>query len=289
VARSMSGDRPVDVTNGMVEGPQVSADVRGGEQTAQARLIAAGRRDEIAHARDLAALSRDLAANMRDLITQQNEEQTAHDDSTRAITGAEILIRAAGQRKRAARSRAQAAKQRELAAEDRRGAAQDREQAARERLRALSDRDALADQLAHTEIDVLTGARTAAAGLTDLDHELDRCRDTNGRLAVAYVDVVALETLSDTNGAGTSDELLKRVVVVIGEHLRSFDLVIRVGHDVFLCAMPNLSLDDARRRFSQIAAALVEAPYAGAIRVGFAELDSGDTAAELIARADTES
>jgi diguanylate cyclase (GGDEF)-like protein len=289
VARSMSGDRSGDVTYGTVEGPQESADGRGREQSAHERLNAAVRRDEIAHARDLAALSRDLAADMRDLVMQQDQAATEHDEDSCAITSAEILLRATGQRERAARHRVQAAEQRELAAADRRGAAQDREQAARERLRALSDRDAFAAQLANTEVDPLTGARTPAAGLTDLDHELDRCRETSGRLAIAYVDVVALETLSDTNGAGTSDELLKRVVAVIGEHLRSFDLVIRLGHDVFLCAMPNLALDDARRRFSQVAAALVNAPYPGAIRVGFAELDSGDTAAELIARADTES
>ena len=289
MARSMSGDPSGDGTYGTIEGSQDSADVRGREQSAQERLNAAGRRDAIAQARDLAALSRDLAADMRDLVMQPDDAATEHEDDARATTGAGVVVRAAGQRERAARYRAQAAEQRDRAAEDRRVAAQDREQAARERLRALSDRDALAGQPASTETDGLTGARTAAAGLTDLDHELDRCRETGGRLAVAYVDVVALETLSDTNGPGTSDELLQRVVAVISEQLHSFDLVIRLGHDVFLCAMPNLTVQDARLRFSEVAAALVQGPHAGAIRVGFAELGSGDTAAELIARADTES
>ncbi len=252
MARSTSDDRSREVPHGTLEGPPENADAPGLEPSAQARLRAAATRDEIAHVRDLAALSRDRAADTRDGVMRQH---------------------------------AAATEQRELAAADRRGAAQDREQAARERLRARSDRDAFAGQLANTEIDPLTGARTQAAGLTDLDHELDRCRETGARLAVAHVDVVALDTLCDTNGPATSDALLRRVVAVIGEHLHSFDLVIRLGHDAFLCAMPNLSVQDARERFSQVAAALVQAPHAGAIRVGFAELGAGDSAAELIARA----
>jgi diguanylate cyclase (GGDEF)-like protein len=256
--------------------------------SARARLDAAAKRDEMAHARDLAALARDLAADVRDLALRQRDAASEHGDDARAVTGAEIVIRAAGQRKRAARQRAQAAEQRELAAEDRHRAAQDREQAARERLRALTDRDALATQLAIVETDALTGARALAAGLTDLDHELDRYRQTGASLTVAYVDVVALDALSDTAGPRASDELLKRVVAVISEQLRSFDLIIRLGDDEFLCAMSNMTLPDARQRFSQAAAALAQAPHAGALRLGFAELRPGDSAAALIARADSE-
>jgi diguanylate cyclase (GGDEF)-like protein len=260
-------------------------------QSAQARLDAARQRDAVAYARDLAALSRDLAAAMRDLAMRRRDAASEQqEDGARSVTGAEIVIRAAGQRKRAARYRVQAAQQRELAAEDRQSAARDRQQAARERLRALTDRDALAGQLAIVESDALTGARALAAGLTDLDHELDRCRETSGRLTVAYVDVVALQNLNlnDTQRAGASDALLKRVVVLISEQLRSFDLIIRLGEDEFLCAMSNMAVADARQRFSQVAATLAHAPHAGAIRIGFAELTPDDSAAELIARADRE-
>jgi len=257
-------------------------------QSAQARLDAAGQRDAVAHARDLAALSRDLAADARDLAMAQHDAASEQDDGTRAVTGAEIVIRAAGQRRRAARNRVQAAQQRDLAAEDRHSAARDRAQAAGERLGALTDRDALAGQLAIVETDAVTGARALAAGLTDLDHELDRCRETSGQLTVAYVDVVALQNLSDTQGPCASDELRKRVVAVISEQLRSFDLIVRLGDDEFLCAMSNMTLPDVRERFSQVAATLAEAPYAGAIRIAFAELRPDDNAAELIARADRE-
>jgi hypothetical protein len=71
-------------------------------------------------------------------------------------------LRAAEQRRRAAEYRVIAAEHRELAAEDRRAAARDREQAASERLEARADRESLADELAMTGTDPLTGGRTHA-------------------------------------------------------------------------------------------------------------------------------
>ncbi len=258
------------------------------EHTAQARMAAAALRDASARARDLVALTRDQAADARDLAMAQHDVTAEQDAGARVLTGADVVIRAAGRRKRAARHRAQAAEQRELAAADRHASARDRERAARERAEAAADREALAHQLAIAETDPLTGARTRAAGLTDLDHELDRCRRISGLLVIAYVDIVGLKALNDSRGHGAGDEMLTRVVAVIREHLRSYDLIIRFGGDEFLCAMPNMTLPDARQRLSQVAAALAASPEAGAIRTGFAELTAEGSAAEMIARADRE-
>lgn len=255
---------------------------------ARTRLDAANKRDAIAQARDHAALARDRDADARDLAMTHLAAADEQEDGARALTGADVIMRAARQRKRAAQRRAQAAEQRALAAEDRRAAAQDREQAAGERLQALADREALTGELAVAATDPLTGARTRAVGLTDLGRELDRCRRTSGLLVLAYVKVVGLKTLNDTKGHGAGDELLKRVVAVITEHLRSYDVIVRIGGDEFVCAMSTMTLTDARRRFSAIATALGDTPDAGAIRTGFAELTSDEGAAELIARAHTE-
>lgn len=122
--------------------------------------------------------------------------------------------------------------------------------------------------------------------MTDLDHELDRSRRTSNLLVVAFVDVVGLKILNDTEGHAAGDEMLRHVVQVIRKHLRSYDLIIRLGGDEFVCAMSNMALPEAHKRFSAIAAALWAAPESGAIRTGFAELTSGETAEELIARAD---
>lgn len=225
--------------------------IRRRDQSAVERLHAADERDVIAHARDLAARTRDTAAGAR--------EPGAH-------------------------GREQAAR----AAEDRQSAAQDREQAAYERLHALVDRELLADALDRAAYDELTGARARAAGLTELGHELERARRSDGLLVVAYVDVVGLKALNDREGHGAGDELLTRAVAAIRAHLRSYDLIIRVGGDEFVCAMSGTSLLDARRRFGQVSETLAAAPGVGAIRTGLAQLTGSESATELIARADAE-
>ena len=225
------------------------------DQSAADRLQAADERDVVAHARDLKALTRDTAA---------------------------------GAREPGGRSREQVAEQDARAADDRHNAAQDREQAACERLHALVDREMLADALDRTMYDELTGARARAAGLAELDHELERARRGNGLLIVAYVDVVGLKALNDSEGHGAGDELLTRAVATIRAYLRSYDMIVRIGGDEFVCAMSGATLVDARRRFDQIASALAAAPGAGAIRAGLAQLTGPETAMELIARADAE-
>ena len=255
------------------------------ELTAGARLQGANERDATAHARDLAARARDHAAVARDLAMARQDARYDH-DGERAVSGAEIIMRAAEQRRRAALHRAQAAEHRARAAVDREAAAVDREQGARDRMGALADRESLARALAVTENDPLTGARARVAGLADLGHELDRCHRVNAPLVAVYVDAVGLKALNDSEGHAAGDEMLKRVVALLSEHLRTYDLIIRVAGDEFVCAMSNMTLGDARERFSEVAAALASSSRPGAIRAGFAELRRDETAGELIARAD---
>jgi GGDEF domain-containing protein len=253
------------------------------EQTARARVDTAGRRDAIAHVRDLAAIARDQAAAARDLAMSQSD--AVNGQTGRADFGVEIIMRAAAQRKRAAEHRVLAAEHRASAAEDRVAAAGDRAYAATERRTARADRENLAAQLAMVETDPLTGARTRASGLVELDREADRCRRTGGAFVVAYVDVVGLKQLNDTGGHSAGDELLRHVVAVFRAHLRSYDLIIRLGGDEFVCAIPDISEADVRQRFSAIAIALAGRPDGRGIRTGFATLRGDESPTQLIARA----
>jgi diguanylate cyclase (GGDEF)-like protein len=160
--------------------------------------------------------------------------------------------------------------------------------AMRARLDAVVRGDVLARRSALAETDPLTGARTAAAGLADLDRELDRCHDTGATLVVAHVDVVGLTALGEHERHGAADETLTLLVSLMRAQLRSYDLVIRLGDDEFLCAMADVTLREAREWFSAIAAALATAPVAAAIATGFAEHTSGESGGDLIARADSE-
>ena len=77
-------------------------------------------------------------------------------------------------------------------------------------------------------------------------NELERAKRTASPLAIAYVDVVGLKAVNDTMGHAAGDTLLKHVVAHLTAHLRPYDLIIRLGGDEFLCAMPNLALASAR-------------------------------------------
>lgn len=255
-------------------------------QSAHQRVEAAAVRDAVAQARDLAASARDQAAELRD--RELATRDVAQEALGRAKTGAEIVMRAAANRRRAAADRAAAAEGRTRAAADREQAARDRELAAHDRSQARADRDALLDQLAIADTDQLTGTRTRGAGLTDLGHEVDRANRTSGLLVVAYVDIVGLKAVNDAHGHSAGDALLQRAVRGIRCRLRSYDLIVRVGGDEFVCVMPDARIEDARQRFAEIETALKEHADPCEIRIGFAALAPEDSPTELIQRADAE-
>lgn len=253
--------------------------------SAQARLQAANQRDAVAAARDLAASSRDRAAAARDQAMAQLDTTTLASMGLGDFS-ADRLMRAVRQRQRAAEYRVLAAEHRAMAADDRVAAAVDRQCAAEERLRAMADREVLAAEVALSETDPLTGARTRAAGLIELDRELDRCRRAGSGLVVAYSDVVGLKQLNDTLGHAVGDELLRQVTVLFKDNLRPYDLIVRMGGDEFCCAIPGMAEADVRLRFEAVSRALADRGDARGIRTGFATLNDGESAAELIARAD---
>lgn len=249
---------------------------RGAQQrhdSAERRLLAAAARDTVARARDLRAAARDHAAALRDRDLVAREAALA--DDGRALKADEITQRAAVE----ARARAAA---------DRDQAARDRRQAARDRSQAEADRDALLRQLALAETDPLTRTRTRAPGLADLNHDIDRARRTTGLLSVAYVDIVGLKVENDNHGHAAGDALLQRAVNAIRDLLRSYDMIVRIGGDEFLCVMSGATIEDARQRFGAVHHALAAGPHPCEIKVGFATLTPQDSAAELIARADAD-
>jgi diguanylate cyclase (GGDEF)-like protein len=213
----------------------------------------AAQRDEAARARDLASEARDLAAAARD--------RAALDEP--GPDGA--LRRAAADRQRAA--------------EDRRHAAEDREQ-------AHLDREVLRAALAEANFDDLTGAYRRAMGTVALQAEIDRVQRSHGRLVLAFVDVDALKAHNDREGHAAGDKLLLDVVTSIRSNLRSYDPIVRVGGDEFICALADADLDYARNRFGDIQTTLEQNHPGASISVGFAQLKTDDTLDSLIARGD---
>jgi diguanylate cyclase (GGDEF)-like protein len=153
---------------------------------------------------------------------------------------------------------------------------------------ASLNRGELLQALADAETDQLTGARARAAGLADLEHEIERARSTRRLLTLAYVDVVGLKAVNDTLGHAAGDAMLARTAAAIRSHLRTYDLIVRHGGDEFLCVLSGATLRHARKRFSAIRSDLATDPEPCEIKIGFAELGPDDNAADLIERADAQ-
>jgi diguanylate cyclase (GGDEF)-like protein len=272
------------------------------QHSAEQRVDSGVARDAVAQARDRTALARDKAAAQRDreltalaraeaaALRDREVAATAGGlaDDGPAATGAEIAQRAEENSRGAAADRAAAVESRARAALAREQAALDREQAARDRLQARAEREALRHQLAIAGTDLLTGTHTRARGLADLDQEIDRARRTTNALVVAYVDIVGLKAENDTHGHAAGDALLLRTVHAIRGHLRSYDMIVRVGGDEFLCVMSDATIEDARQRFDAVHRVLAGDPDPCEIKVGFAALAPEDSAAELIERAEAD-
>jgi diguanylate cyclase (GGDEF)-like protein len=229
------------------------------DQRQEGRTAQAARRDDLALIRDRAALARDHSAELRDreVGTREASDRVATDE-------------------------------RRAAAADREEAARDREQAARDRLAAQTVRDELLRQLVVAETDQLTGARARTAGLSDIDREIARAYRTGSLLVAVYVDVVGLKVVNDAYGHAAGDALLQRVVGEIRVHLRSYDVIVRLGGDEFLCAMPGATILEASQRFGAIQAALEADSHPSHIKYGLAALGHEASSAELIERADAE-
>jgi diguanylate cyclase (GGDEF)-like protein len=235
--------------------------------TTAERARTAARRLDAAQIRDVTAQERDEAAAERDRIAASRETAGAPPGAGESAQGLLIEVRR------------QAAEDRARAAADRASAAADREESARDRTQA-------AVALRHAYHDDLTGALRRDMGELALQHEIDRAERGDGRLVLAFVDVDRLKEVNDRSGHGAGDALLQAVVSAMRAKLRSFDPIVRYGGDEFICALTATDPDEATERFGRIQEMLAHEHEDGAISVGVAALEPGDTLDGLVARGD---
>jgi diguanylate cyclase (GGDEF)-like protein len=247
-------------------------------EAARQRLEAGTPHGEFSNRRDQAARERDERATDRD------REAAARDNRPIAVLLDEENIDPQDPRVAALLSWANAV--REGAVADRERARQDREKAARDREFAALDRAQAARERRAAGTDELTGARRRGVGFEELDREIDRARRTGRSLVAVFVDVDNLKSVNDTLGHDVGDLLLCNVVRGLRRQLRSYDLVIRLGGDEFLCALPGVTIEQARARFANLNAELGTASPSGSVSVGFSELHDHETQPDLIHRAD---
>jgi diguanylate cyclase (GGDEF)-like protein len=229
---------------------------------------------ERARQRDLRADSRHLAAAVRDGAERQREQALRSDGVTLDAAVQAVLDARDLDRRAAAADRAAAAQDRALAADDRASLALDR---------GLSD-------LEDTQIDDLTGVYMREIGTIALQGELDRSRRCGESLVLASVDVDRLTAINKEEGYAAGDALLRGVVMALGAKLRSYDTIVRVAGDRFLCGLSNTEIGAARLRFEEIRVAVAEIRVRDdcpprSVTVGLACLKATDTLEELTTQA----
>jgi diguanylate cyclase (GGDEF)-like protein len=105
-------------------------------------------------------------------------------------------------------------------------------------------------------------------------------------LAVVFVDVDGLKIVNDSRGHAAGDQMLIHVTNVLRSKLRSYDAVVRYGGDEFFCVMSGLSAAAAHVRLAEVNRLLRRLDADCSVSVGISERGAGDTAADLVQRAD---
>jgi diguanylate cyclase (GGDEF)-like protein len=278
------------------------------EQIADARDRAADLRDARADARDDAAERRDHAGDKRDHGADQHDRSAEmRDISSCPPLDEDVLQRLRDGRVEAASHRRVSADDRRLSAGDRRDSAADRGSARTDRCAAARDREAGRVEREHAEadreaagsdrevsatdreaahLDELTGAYRRGSGFLELEREMMRAVREGQPLAVAFVDVDHLKQVNDSRGHAAGDQLLRHVAGALVSRLRDYDMVIRYGGDEFVAVMNGLTAEAAAARLRSINSVLRTMSNEASMSVGVAELQPGDSPADLVRRAD---
>ena len=138
----------------------------------------------------------------------------------------------------------------------------------------------------HACRDSLTGAWERTPGLDQLSRAVDRAHRTLEPLVVVFADLDHLKKINDKRGHAAGDRALRATGAALLSALRSYDLVLRYGGDEFVCALPHAGRAQAEGRMRHVAAVLDAASPGARLSSGFAVLEPGQSADDVVQTAD---
>jgi diguanylate cyclase (GGDEF)-like protein/PAS domain S-box-containing protein len=158
-------------------------------------------------------------------------------------------------------------------------------------IRDITERTRLQDELRElSERDPLTSLYNRRKLFQLLALEIKRSRRHNFPLALMLMDLDHFKAINDTFGHDIGDVVLKSVAEIVPVTIRTTDIVARYGGEEFVVVCPDTDLDGAVVVAEKIRGAIEGYPFPGAgsvtISIGISPLDKGDTADEVVRRAD---
>lgn len=142
--------------------------------------------------------------------------------------------------------------------------------------------------------DELTGIANRRELMSGLNREIAASLRSDRTLAFALIDIDHFKRVNDTYGHPAGDEVIRKVARAALAAVRGCDLVGRVGGEEFAIVLPGAGVAQAyeicERLRQRIQSDLIELPEGETISVsvssGVSRLIKGETADELVARAD---
>lgn len=154
----------------------------------------------------------------------------------------------------------------------------------------VRSRELMAHQASH---DALTGLLNRRAILERLRRELARAGRIGGRLAVGLCDIDHFKQINDNHGHLAGDDVLRGIAGVLGEGLREYDAVGRLGGEEFLLVLPGLADSEPAAPFQRFCTRIAESPMPArsltlhvTVSIGVACAGPTETVDDVLAAAD---
>jgi diguanylate cyclase (GGDEF)-like protein len=142
-------------------------------------------------------------------------------------------------------------------------------------------------------VDGLTGCMRREVFLATLAGAVAEARAGGGRLSLLLLDLDDLKVINDRHGHAGGDTAIRLVAAELQSGLRTNDLVGRLGGDEFAALMAGAPLAEALAAAERVRVAIAAARGSGpdaqvtvTVSIGVAELAEGESATELMDRAD---
>lgn len=141
--------------------------------------------------------------------------------------------------------------------------------------------------------DVLTGISNRHLFVEQLEDRVARCRRYGDNCAVLFLDIDKLQAINDEHGDAAGDALLVRFAEILKTHVRTTDVVARIGDDAFGLLLDNLNGDQVADKIDFLLQELAKEniihdgkrlPLSASI--GYCFVGPRDTTVGLMSRAD---